>query len=130
MSAPYATNALRTPLALEANSAATRTSEAFINPYARSALFVVTAAAEAGTATATLALQAQKSDDTWHTIFTAAAAISANGTYTYYLTDGPAGTATYTESKILHMPAVWRITLTGMSPGNTFTTTVDCELYP
>ncbi len=96
---------------------------------------VLTLANKVGLATVSLKVQGKKlSDGTYYDLFTVAAAAAANGTFVYQLSPHAVSTAAgVTESKILVLPAVWRIVLlfggtTGA--GNSYDVTLDADMIP
>lgn len=120
-----------TILATEAGSIATRTSAAFKNRGAKSLILTVVVANKAGTVTFTPIVQMELPNGAWVTIWTAAAALSANGTAVYELNRDTVATASgITESKVVALPLNLRVGLTysGAGAGNSFDTTVYGEL--
>ena len=106
------------------------TSNPFKNRYARRLQLTVKLANKAGTVTYTPIVQFKGADDTWRTLWTAAAALSANGTAIYQLNDIAVSTASgITESKIAALPLDLRVGLTysGAGAGNSFDTYVEIE---
>ena len=120
-----------TYLPLELQSIATRTSADIPNSYATGLNLVVVLANKAGTVTFTPKLQGKTKSGTYYDLWVAAAALSANGTYIYQLCPVAVSTsASVTESKIVLLPAVFRVVLTysGAGAGNAFDTTVETDV--
>lgn len=111
-------------LEAEADSDVTRTSVA-ISRQQRGMLLTVKTANEAGTVSFTPSLQMKTLIGDWVTIWTAAAAIVANGQYHYVFYPGTA-VAGYTEYVDTVLPFTWRVVLTyAGTPG---TDTIDTEV--
>jgi len=118
-------------LALELQSIATRTSPDIPNPYGHGLTLVVTLANKAGTVTFTPVVQGKTPGGVYYALWTAAAALSANGTYIYQLTPiAVSNSSGITESKIALLPVVFRIVMTysGAGAGNAFDTTVEGDI--
>lgn len=102
-------------LAEELQSTATRTSQDLPAPKARGMLLLVTVANEAGTCSFTPSLQLKNPAGTVLTIWTAAAAITANGSYLYVLSPdvltGMNG-ASITATALVGIPRNWNLVLT------------------
>ncbi len=107
----------------ESDSAATRTSVA-ISRQQRGMIMTVKTANEAGAASMTPSLQMKTQAGDWVTFWTAAAAITANGTFTYFFYPGTA-VVSYTEYVDTVIPHTWRLVLT--YAGTPATDTIDTE---
>lgn len=120
-------------LASEAGSFATRTSSALDWRQVQSAILTVVLANKAGTVTFTPSIQRQLKNGTWVTWWTAAAALSANGTVAYAFGRGAVATlAAMTEKIEQPLPMTVRVVLTvsGAGDGNEFDTYVEVENIP
>ncbi len=111
---------------------ATLTSAPFKNRFARGLQIAVKLANKVGLATVTPSLQFKMKDGTWVTLWTAAAALSANGTAVYQITPVAVSTASgITESKIAMLPLDLRVVLTfggTTGAGNSYDSY--CEVEP
>lgn len=121
-------------LASEAGSFATRTSGAIDWRQVQSAILTVVLANKLGTVTFTPKLQRRLRDGTtWVDWWTAAAALSANGTVAYAFGRGAVATlAAMTEKIEQPLPMTVRVVLTvsGAGDGNEFDTYVEVENIP
>lgn len=120
-----------TVLVSEAGSIATRTSDPFKNKGYRALQLTVVLANKAGAATVRPSLQRKMANGTWVTYWTAAAALSANGTVTYIITPNVLPTYTMTEAKIGPVPWENRVVLTfggTTGAGNSYDTLAEAEL--
>lgn len=119
-----------TPLPLELLSTATRTSQDIAVKNAKILVIVFKTANKASSPTFTISVQGKTASGAYYTIWTAAAAIAANGTAVYVLTPYVAPTGTLTESKIMPIPSIIRIlaTYAGTPASDKMDTTVDIDL--
>jgi hypothetical protein len=119
------------PLATQAATAATRQSADLTNYNGRGILLHVKIANYAGAATFTPQIQWKDSDGNYVTIWTAAAALSANGDFTYLLYPGAvAGTGSaLTAISGIALPRTFRLNLnyTGNGTTDKADTTVDMD---
>jgi hypothetical protein len=117
-------------LAAEVDTEATRTSRQITSLTHRGLILLVDVSNELGAPTYTPSLQAKRGA-TWATIWTAAAAISADGLYTYLLYPGTAG-ANYTEYVDMVLPQTYRVVLTyaGTPSTDNADTAIDAEHLP
>ena len=100
-----------TLLAAELQSTATRTSSARKVQH-KGMLLTLVIANEAGTTTFTPVLQSKDNEGNWHAIWTAAAAVAADGTTTYLIYPGTRVVEDFTEYVDIELPAEWRCVLT------------------
>jgi len=117
-------------LASESLSTATRTSNDLIATLSRGALLWVKTANLTGTPTFTPSLQIDDPDGTALTVWTAATAISANGSYLYILSPDVLtgmGGASVTETALVAIPYFHNIVLT--YAGTPATDKVDTEAW-
>lgn len=112
-------------LAAEVDTEANRTSGSFAKSH-RGILATVKVSNLVAAPTYTPSLQMRTQGGDWVTFWTAAAAISANGTYTYLLYPDSAG-ATYTEKVDSVLPYCFRFVLT--YSGTPTTDNADTEAY-
>jgi len=102
-------------LAAESLSTATRTSGDLISNKGRGMLLWVKTANEAGTASFTPSLQVKDPEGTALTVWTAAAAITANGSFLYVLSPDTLtgmGGASVTETALVSIPFFHNLVLT------------------
>lgn len=121
-------------LAAELGSFASRTSEKVRLRGAKAVVITVVLANKAGTVSFTPKVRRYLADGTTAVdLWTAAAALSANGTVMYALGELPAGTLTagYTEGKAAFLPELIDVVLTvsGAGDGNEFDTRVEMDIY-
>lgn len=101
-----------TVLPAELLSTATRTSGQFTNPYANGLILTVVVANEAGTCSFTPKLQTVNGYGTAFVWWTAAAAITANGTYQYLIYPVSITNSAFTEVVTFPVPSTWQLVLT------------------
>lgn len=101
-----------TPLPNVLQATATRTGPDHKVQNAKCLILVVTTANKTGTPTVTPSIQGKTASGAYYTIWTAAAAIAANGTFVYILTPFTLPTGTFTEAKIMPIPSTVRAILT------------------
>ena len=120
-----------TLLAAELQSTGTRTSTARRTPSHKGMLLTVVIANEAGTTTFTPVLQQKDNEGNWHTIWTAAAALAADGTVFYLFYPGTRVVEDYTEYVDIEIPEEWRVSLTyaGTPATDKMDTLVVADLY-
>ena len=120
-----------TLLAAELQSTATRTSSERTTPEHKGMLLTVPIANEAGTTTFQPVLQQKDNEGNWNTIWTAAAAIAADGTTTYLIYPGTRVAEDYTEYVDIEIPETWRVVLTyaGTPATDKMDTLVTADLY-
>lgn len=102
-------------LAEELLSTATRTSEDFTMPKSSGLILWVKTDNEAGTCSFTPSLQMKDPEGTAITLWTAASAITADGSYLYVLSPNTAtgmGGAGVTETALVEVPNSWNIVMT------------------
>ena len=99
-------------LAAELLSTASRISTARTTPDHKGMLITVVLANEAGTVTMTPYLQSKDAAGNWHTIWTAAAALAADGTTYFLIYPGTRVVEDYTEYVDIEIPETWRVGLT------------------
>lgn len=123
-----------TPLAAEDSSIATRNSSDIRFERLVIAILTLTLSAKAGaTATYTLKVQGKKLDGTYYDLWTAAAAVSNNGTYVYALSPFAAfNVGGVVESKLAALPKSARVVLVVASGdgANNCATQVDADFIP
>jgi hypothetical protein len=120
-------------LPTELGSFATRTSGEFDFRKVQSMILTIVLANKAGTVTFTPAIQRKLANGTWVTWWTAAAALSANGTVGYMFGRGGGGTITGATEKIESpIPSYCRFVLTvsGAGDGNEFDTYAEVDVSP
>lgn len=120
-------------LASEAGSFATRTSAALNMATVSSLFLTVVLANKAGTVTFTPKIQRKLKDGTWVDYWTAASALSANGTTTYAIgRDAIEALTALTEVITDPVPHTIRVVLTysGAGDGNEFDTYAELECFP
>ena len=98
------------PLALQSNS--TLTSPDIVRGSGNSLIIVVTLANRTGVPTYTPSVQMKTKSGAYVTIWTAAAALAANGVTTYALGSASVDATAYTEKKQILIPDTIRIVLT------------------
>jgi hypothetical protein len=123
-------NLSSTPLATQAGSNATRNSADLTNYNGRGIALHVKVANLAGAPTFTPRIQWKDNSGNYNTIWTASAALSANGDKMYLLYPGAADAAAWTEQKQTVLPRTFRVVLvyTGNGTTDTADTTVDLEI--
>lgn len=120
-------------LVSEAGSFATRTSSEFDFRDVSSLYLTVKLANEVGTGSFTPKIQRKLKNGDWVDWWTAAAALTTAGTYTYAFGRGATGTAAAVTEKIeLPIPMFCRLVLTngGAGDGNEFDTYAEWECSP
>jgi hypothetical protein len=119
-------------LASQATTSATRTSADFTNNVMAAGILIhVKISSLSSTPTYTPSIEWKTTSGNYITLWTAAAAISANSDKVYWLSPGQAGTASssITEAKGLHLPLQWRLTLTFGGSGSATTQVDACYLF-
>lgn len=133
--APARTKNVVEALAAEVGSFATRNSDEIDGSNVGALIMTCVFSAEAGVGNFVPRIQKLLLDGTtWVDHFVAAAAVTADGTYTYCIGRGVSGASAggVTESKEIPVPKTFRVQLTnaGAGDGNEFNTRVELELHP
>ncbi|MCK5641113.1 MAG: hypothetical protein KAJ19_09960 [Gammaproteobacteria bacterium] len=97
----------------EVATALTRTSAQILNPHNRGIILMVSIKNGASTPSFTPEITIQHADGSYHDIWVAAAALTANDEYAYYLHPGAiAGAGSFTEVDAIVIPISYKVVLT------------------
>lgn len=119
-------------LVLEATSQADRNSEAYDNLSAEGLLIRVELSATAGTVAYTPKLQRRGADGTWEDVWSATAALAADGVAWYWISpEAEAADGEITEAVQIPIPEAWRFTLvaTTADGSNNASTEAEADVY-